>query len=700
VLGHIFEQSITDIERKRAEARGEAAPKVSARKRTGVVYTPDMVTRFLVEQTIGRTLDERRAELRAHHGVSEGDVPADKEIAYWRAWLEVLRNLTIVDPACGSGAFLVAAFDRLAEEYRPVLARLDALGAPAGLDAFDEIVTRNLHGVDLNPESVEITRLSLWLKTARRDHRVQNLEATIRVGDSLIEDPAFTSRPFDWRAAFPQAFERGGFDVVIGNPPYVRMEHLKPFKPYLEKRYAVASDRADLYAYFYERGVGILKEGGRLGFISSSTFFRTGSGEALRKLLSEATAVETIVDFGDAQLFEGVTTYPAIVALRKANGGAGDLRYLIVEGEAPDDLGQAFAKGAHSMPRARLSAETWRVEDDALARLRDKIVGGRRTLGEVYGAPLYGIKTGLNDAFIIDTPTRDRLVGADPRSAELLKPFLRGENVKRWRVEPEGLWLINTPKGKVDIESYPAVRHWLLPFRPQLEARATKQEWFELQQAQLAYQPQLIQPKLAWPHFQAAASFSLELSGALLNNKCFFLPAADPALCALLNSALSWRQLLTSARIKRGGYIEAEAQYVERLPVPDVDEDVRIRLGALGEACTGTASEKYNIDSVVRRRILDLAPPERAKLTGRLENWVDLDFPAFRAEVKRAFHADIPVKERGDWETYLADNGARVRALSGQIAAAEREIDAIVYRLFDLTPNEIALLETSLEGQY
>ena len=367
MLGHIFEQSITDIERKRAEARGEAAPKVSARKRTGVVYTPDMVTRFLVEQTIGRTLDERRAELRAHHGVSEGDVPADKEIAYWRAWLEVLRNLTIVDPACGSGAFLVAAFDRLAEEYRPVLARLDALGAPAGLDAFDEIVTRNLHGVDLNPESVEITRLSLWLKTARRDHRVQNLEATIRVGDSLIEDPAFTSRPFDWRAAFPQAFERGGFDVVIGNPPYVRMEHLKPFKPYLEKRYAVASDRADLYAYFYERGVGILKEGGRLGFISSSTFFRTGSGEALRKLLSEATAVETIVDFGDAQLFEGVTTYPAIVALRKANGGAGDLRYLIVEGEAPDDLGQAFGRGARSMPRARLSGETWRVEDDALA---------------------------------------------------------------------------------------------------------------------------------------------------------------------------------------------------------------------------------------------------------------------------------------------------------------------------------------------
>ena len=179
-------------------------------------------------------------------------------------------------------------------------------------------MTRNLYGVDLNRELVEITRLSLWLKTARRDHRLQNLETTIRVGDSLIEDAAYAARPFDWRAAFPEVFANGGFDVVIGNPPYVRMELIKAVKPYLAAKYQVVSDRADLYAYFYERGVGLLKEGGRLGFISSSTFFRTGSGEPLRRLLSETTAIETIVDFGDAQVFAGVTTYPAILALRKA----------------------------------------------------------------------------------------------------------------------------------------------------------------------------------------------------------------------------------------------------------------------------------------------------------------------------------------------------------------------------------------------
>ena len=140
------------------------------------------------------------------------------------------------------------------------------------------------------------------------------------------------------------------------------------------------------------------------------------------------------------------------------------------------------------MPRARLGAGSWQLENDALARLRNKIVRGRRTLGEVYGAPLYGIKTGFNEAFIIDTPTRDRLVKQDKKSAELLKPFLKGEEIKRWCVELEGLFLINTPKGKVDIEEYPSVRDWLLPFKTDLERRATKQEWWELQQAQLAYQ--------------------------------------------------------------------------------------------------------------------------------------------------------------------------------------------------------------------
>ncbi len=391
VLGHIFEQSITDLEKLRAESRGEVPPKISRRKREGVIYTPDIVTRFLVERTIGPTLSERFNTLLAEHGkeVPKNGEPIfaarekEAERAFWRDYAVSLRGLRVVDPACGSGAFLVAAFDLLAREYRRVVTQLMALGEPVEFDPFDAIVTKNLHGVDLNAESVDITRLALWLKTARNKHRLQNLEAAIKVGNSLIDDGAFTDRPFDWRAAFPDVFAGGGFDVVVGNPPYVRMELIKPVKPYLEKHYVVADDRTDLYAYFFERGIGVLKPGGRLGYISSSTFFRTGSGENLRKFLGDNVAIEGVIDFGDLQLFEGVTTYPAIVTLRKGKAADdGTLLFLKIGEELPKDLDAEFTAKATAMPRARLGAGSWQFEDDTLARLREKIVKGKKTLGQ------------------------------------------------------------------------------------------------------------------------------------------------------------------------------------------------------------------------------------------------------------------------------------------------------------------------------
>ena len=701
LLGHIFEQSVTDIERLKARALGQADPAVTKRKREGVVYTPDMVTRFLVEKTIGVTLAEAFEVFRARHGLSEAASTA-AQIAFWQDYLATLRALSVVDPACGSGAFLVAAYDALHFEYARVAKALAALNAPLDFDVADEILSRNLYGVDLNPESVEITRLSLWLKTARREHRLASLEATIRVGDSLVEDAAYTLRPFDWRLAFPEVFARGGFDIVVGNPPYVRMEFIKAIKPYLAEHYAVASDRADLYAYFYERGLGLLRDGGRLGFISSSTFFRTGSGEPLRRHLIEQAAIESIVDFGDAQIFGGVTTYPAILSMRKGAPPPGEIDYLVIEGEPPSDLGRAFREAARKMPRARLTAESWRVEADALARLRDKIRTGRKTLGEVYGAPLYGIKTGLNEAFVIDTPTRDQLIARDSKSAELLKPFLRGEDVKRWRVEPEGLWLINTPKGKVDIDAYPAVRDWLAPFKPQLEKRATKQEWFELQQAQLAYQESMAEAKIIFPDMSQGPKFSRENAGRFCGNTVYFVPDKSGELLSLLNCKLSWWHLLGESEALRGGKwrLRMFTQNVETLPIPDIPPADRDRLAALAQTCTDAARARHELQSAVRRRLLDLAPPERARLTGRLRDWHELDFAALRAEIKRVFRADIPVKQRGEWEAYLADNATRVKALSGEISAAEREIDAIVYKLFDLTSDEIALLESSLEGQY
>ncbi|MEA3644044.1 MAG: DNA methyltransferase, partial [Lamprobacter sp.] len=299
ILGHIFEQSITDLELIRASIRGEpdqalADPQRSRRKRDGIFYTPELITRFMVERTIGGWLKERWAELEAKHRTGKpGPMANETRLKVLLDYLEVLKHIKILDPACGSGAFLVAAFDFLLAEYERVNAEIAALtGSPQQLGLFDlsrQILQQNLFGVDLNPESVEITKLSLWLKTAQRDKPLNNLDANIRCGNSLVEPlgedtpavlrDAFAqlpedSRAFDWQAAFPEVFARGGFDVVIGNPPYVRQEALGPLKLYLAQCYTSYSGVADLYVYFYERGLNLLAPNGKLSYIVTNKWMR------------------------------------------------------------------------------------------------------------------------------------------------------------------------------------------------------------------------------------------------------------------------------------------------------------------------------------------------------------------------------------------------------------------------------------------
>ena len=485
VLGHIFEQSIADVEALQAQALGEAPVETKSsgtsgrRKRDGVVYTPDYVARFIVDQTLGAHERQIFADVLSRHAKANakaGDDPiawksGKAERVAWQEYRDQLTALRIVDPACGSGVFLIMAFDWLKaalERANTRIAELTGSGHMGDLyDPDSDILANNLFGVDVNSESVEIAKLSLWIKTARRGKVLDSLDGNLKVGDSLIEDASYAYREhgFVWKEAFPQVFAEGGFDIVLGNPPYVRMELLKPMKPWLEKRYEVVSDRADLYAYFFERGVNLLKPGGRLGFISSSTFFKTGSGKPLRTFLRTKAAIETVVDFGDIQIFEGVTTYPVILTLRAGEPEAGHaLDFWKVDALPEADFAAAFHDAREPYPQSALGDGSWELESPALRCLREKIVTGKPTLKEVYGSPLYGVKTGLNEAFVIDTPTKDRLCRKDPRSSELLKPWLEGKDLKRWRAEPRGLWIIYIPKNRIAIDDYPAIREYLLPF--------------------------------------------------------------------------------------------------------------------------------------------------------------------------------------------------------------------------------------------
>lgn len=719
VLGHIFEQSIADVERLQAQARGEETEEERAtgttgrRKRDGVVYTPDYVARFIVAETLGAHLAEAFTDiLRAHAkaGADLSDYAAipwrrkTAELEAWQAYRDRLKTLRIVDPACGSGVFLIMAFDFLKAELGRVNDKIAELQGKDQhiqdlIDPDSEILTNNLFGVDVNVESVEIAKLSLWIKTARRGKVLDSLDGNLRVGDSLIEDSnfAYLDHAFTWETAFPSVFAEGGFDVVLGNPPYVRMEFLKTLKPYLEKRYEVVSDRADLYCYFYERGLRLLKPGGRLGFISSNTFFKTGSGKPLRGYLRREATLESVVDFGDLQIFEGVTTYPAILTMKRGAAPKGhELRFWKVDALPETNFQATWETAAGPYPQAALGAGSWELENTALRALRDKIRTGKKTLKDVYGSPLYGIKTGRNAAFVIDSATKERLCAQDPRSAEVLKPFLEGKDLKRWRAEPRGLWLIYIPKNRIKIDDYPAIRDWLLPFKTALEARATKQEWFELQQSQEAYAPYFEATKITYRDIASESPFHLDASGSYLETTAFALPSDDFATVAILNSKVLWFLFKSLTPLASGGYFRMKSQYVEQLSIPDLEAAIHTNLGSLSEQIHAKANKRQILQRALTRRIPDLCPPDRdPKLTTRLQEWWTLpDFAAFRAEVKKVFKADIPLAERSAWEDWITRDRAEIARLSAEIAKAEAQIDAIVYALFDLTLDEIALLES------
>ncbi len=734
VLGHIFEQSIADVEQLQAEAKGQIVePKKASgtsgrRKRDGVVYTPDYIARFIVEQTIGTHLKEIFSGLLALHaakGAKADDDPikwksAAAERTAWQAYRDRIATLRIVDPACGSGVFLVMAFDYLKAEITRVngiIADLSGSGQAGDLlDPDSQILTDNLFGVDVNEESVEIAKLSLWIKTARRGKVLDSLDQNFRVGDSLIEDSSFAYRKagFVWKEAFADIFAEGGFDIVLGNPPYVRQELLKDVKPYLKKRFDVFHGVADLYAYFFERGLRVLKPGGRLGYISSSSFFKTSSGRPLRDFLSAKSAIETVVNFGDLQVFDGVTTYPAIISLLNVvPPSRHELSFWRVQQLPKENFDAAYDEFAQQFPQTSLGADSWEFEARDLQVLRRKIVEGRTPLKEMYRSPLYGIKTGRNDAFVIERATRDSLIAADPNSESILMPWLEGVAVQKWSIEPTQKWVIFTKRG-TQLDDFPAIREFLLARRQNLEPKPEKWQpknaedvwpgrkagtyaWHEIQDT-VAYDAEFENPKIVFRDISASPTFVLDRGGYYLDTTSYFIPRSDAFLLALLNSNIFWFWIRAETPMARGGFFRFKAQYISQVPIPAATDSQKAELASIAEAAQAAAERRYAVQQGVIRRIPDLAPAGSAgKLTERLKSWWDLpDFKAFQAEIKKAFKADIPLKDRTEWEEFLASPRAEIHALTAEIKRLEGAINEKVYALFNLTPDEIALLEANI----
>ncbi len=618
LLGSIYERYLGSTIRVTPQ-RVKVEEKPEVRKAGGVYYTPKFIVDYIVKNTVGKII--------------EGKTPRQ------------IEKIKILDPACGSGSFLLGAYQCLInyhlEYYRkhPKEAQTqyfdfyyrvgpEDIALPLRTKAM--ILRNNIFGVDIDPQAVEITMMSLYLKALegergllpKKQHLLPPLSNNIKCGNSLIgydilngrlfdDDTKSRINPFDWNSkstGFGEIMDNGGFDIVIGNPPYVRQETLGEFKDYFQKHYEVYQGTADLYTYFIEKGVSLLKNSGLFSYIVANKWMRANYGEPLRRWMRKQQ-IEEITDFGDLPVFESATTYPCIVRIKKAvipaKTGIQSFCATQVKTLNFSSLDDYVKENSFKIKNASLSDKGWSLVNEQAQALLDKLRKAGIPLGEyVKGKIYYGIKTGLNEAFVIDAETKKRLIEEDPKSEELIKPFLVGRDIKRYEPAPSGRYLILIPKGwtceqirhshesgnpekgagfrvkhgmtesgawKWFSENYPSVAAHLEPFTEKGKKRYDKGEyWWELRTCD--YYEEFEKPKIILPDISVQGNFMLDEKGNYFSaNTTYIICSSDRYLLSILNSPLMTFFYKNNFAAYRGGYLRFFTQYLEKLPIRTID---------------------------------------------------------------------------------------------------------------------------------
>ncbi len=727
-LGHIFEQSLIELEVLEAEAeRRPSLSLITKRKRDGVYYTPEPIVRRIIEETVGPLLARWRAE---SGWPEEGEPDADAAARYW-ARLSAIR---VVDPACGSGAFLISAYSYLLAEFRRASeARLAHRLIDTRLDDATltrHILAHNLFGVDINPLSVEITQLSLWLHTARAREPLSRFGDTIQCGNSLVTprlydwrapdylSPAARARvaPFDWEAAFPAVFASGGFDVVIGNPPYVKLQHFR--RVYEETAQllrggsadgpAYASTRTgnfDLYLPFIERGLALLNEGGRMGYIAPNLWPTLDYGEGLRRCVVAGRHLARWIDFRAHQVFEEATIYTAIQIFTREPNDAVRVAFA-----RDGDLGKVdWARPDATIPYAELDAQgaVWRVAPDAVRALMTRLAATCRQLDDptVTSGIIVGIQTSadyvyhlrrLADGRYLQTPPK---VGKhQPPGVEVaiedaaMKPLVSGAEVKRfitpatetfllfpYRVGVDGarLW---TPE---EMEArFPKAWAYLRGHERELRARDghkndDDRNWFGYIYPKNLDKQEV--PKLLVPRLVPSLRLVMDEAGALYcdNVDVGGVVPAEVAELAYLGGILGsptvdflFRWL---SKPFRGEYLSANRQFIAPLPIPDASAADRAEVARIAQALQGAYTDRARLRRGLAERLGRLARRKRPY------DWL---LPDVRA--KAAIEADAPPRLRPAARRDHADKlqAEQIEAALARVEAAIRA-DSVLEARFD-----------------
>lgn len=711
ILGHIFENSLSEIEEVTQHIQASAvslsvgegsSESPSKRKQDGVFYTPQYITKYIVENTVGRICMEKKQQLK----IDEAEYFSDQrrqlhtkmrlleQLQQYREWL---LQITILDPACGSGAFLNAALQFLMAEHK-LIDEMEAKVTGSTIvfqDVENSILEHNLYGVDINEESVEIAKLALWLRTAKPHRKLNSLNQNIKCGNSLISDPAIAGeKAFDWQKEFPQVFEKGGFDVVIGNPPYVQLQSMGAMSDvYAQCGFETYNKSADLYCLFTERGYNLLKEGGMQSFIMPNKWMLVSYGKELRKFMAK-TDLQQILNFGDIQFFEGAATIVCIFVTRKASEHNNDVLALSLNKKTyhGDFLNEVPIQLA-SYPAETFGESEWIIQPKAHFEILKKMQKDT-TLKEMPISINYGIKTGYNDAFFIDGATRERLIAEDPKSAELIKPLLRGRDLQAWYASNDGQYLINPHNGipkknipPINIEDFQAIKKHLNKFFDKLSKRGDKGLTpYNLRSCD--YLEEFSKPKIMYSEITAFFPFVFDDSGLMCNNKIFFITANDETvnlkfITAILNSKLCKLWIWYNCPELQGGTREIRKVYFENFRIPlDVDQQTLADLTDLQMCQVRQLQEKRS--RFLRRLTGNF---DGLKITTALQTFEQLDFVAFTKELKKQ-KIKLTLIQQDEWEDYFNQYSEACQTLSQQITQTNNEIDQRVFDIYGLTAEE------------
>ncbi|MCK4552847.1 N-6 DNA methylase [Candidatus Pacearchaeota archaeon] len=676
ILGHIFEKSISDIENLKEE-------KISKRKQEGVFYTPEYVTEYICRNTIIPYLSKS--------GINDVNELIDEYSRDIEELEKKFRSIKILDSACGSGAFLIKATEILFEIFEKIQFVKENYGdykASRGLkiksnikgqltfkkwDEKEEIINiieNNIFGVDINEESVEITKLSLFLKIARKNKKLIDLSNNIKQGNSLVSDEKIEENlAFDWNKNFPEIMSNGGFDIVIGNPPYVftrEVEFNDKFKEYIAKNYLNAKDsisksharqsgKINLYSLFLIKSKDLLKNGGFISFIIPNNLLRTTTYDIVRKQLLDNFEISKIVDMGTG-VFEGVTASTIIIKMRKNNSEEKRNKNLVEI--IPNFDNQKKKNKISQIDFLKNTSYAFNIVSSKSDRkLLDKITEDCENMGDITIIHAGGIATGKNKKEMIE----------DYKKSEKHKPMLEGKDIKPF---------------------FPVFSERYILYEKKLLYRAREESIFLSPE-------KLITQRISGGLKPLVTSYDNE-KYYTFNSTNTILPKGEEYslkyVLALLNSRLINWYYVSKFTNKSNLTVNISKTFLEKIPIKKISLEKQKPLIEKADLMVDKNKEFYEkkdkfIKLIKYKYNLD-------KISRKLNTFYNLNFKEFVNEIKNK-NKVMSIEKEAELMNFFEKNKKEVLELINEISKTENEIDKMVYKLYGLTDKEIEVIEKS-----